>query len=194
MPGDLQKTGSGRPFAKRLQGAAIFLSIIAFLLGLGWISIAGLELMLTPLGSFEEFVLAQNLPPRETLTVVDGRVVSLGEYVSNRRPHLKPKIEYSVDGKIYSVRTVMAYAPHSFPYQQSQTVPVLYLPNEPERAWLKWEYDDLIGEYESAVAEPLISKISRIYNYAALGIFGLCALLLTINLFFPFVRYFVKGK
>ena len=194
MTGDPQNKQPRKTFGERLKGSLIFLAIIAFLLGLGWVFVWWLALVFSPPGSYEEHLLAQNLPPRDALAVTDGRVVEMGYYSSRRTQFVKPKIEYTVAGKTYRAAAINAYASDLFPFRLSQTAQVLYVPAEPERAWQKWEYDQLIDEYEDAKAGPLILRVKTIYNYIAVGILALCALLLTINLFVPFVRYFIKGK
>jgi hypothetical protein len=193
MRDTLQKTSARKPFRKRLKGSAIIFLIISFLLGLGWFLLAWSAVLLTPNGNYDEHLRAQNLPLRETLSVAEGRVVDMGYYVSRRRQFVKPKVEYAVDGKNYRAETIDGYAPDLFPFKQFQTAEVLYLPNQPEKAWQKWEYDKLIGDYENAVAVPLIFKVKTIYYYLAFGIIALSGLFLSVNLFVPLIR-FIKGE
>lgn len=193
MSDDLQNTAARKPFGKRLQGSLIILAIIAFLLALGWVFVWWLSVLLTPVDSYEEHLRAQDLPPRESLSVAEGRVVDMGYYVSRRRQFVKPKVEFAVEGKTFRAETVNGYAPELFPFQQFQPAPVLYLPAQPERAWQKWEYERLIGAYENARAAPLILRVKTIYNYTATGMIALCALILTVNLFIP-LRSLFKGS
>lgn len=194
MPVNSLTTNRSKTFGQRAKGAAVVFLLICFLLGLGWLFIWFLAKEWSPPGSYEEFVLAQDFPPREALSVADGRVVDMGYYSHRGFSYAKPKIEYTVDAKTYRVTTIKGYSPDLVPFkQQSETAPVMYLTAQPERAWQKWEYEQLIAEYKAARAEPLILRVKTFYNYLAGGITALCALLLTINLFVPFVRYFIKG-
>lgn len=193
MPKNLRKTSPPKSFGQRAKGAAFIFLLICFLLGLGWLFIWFLAAEWSPRGSYEEFLLAQDFPPREILSVANGRVVDMGYYSQRGFSYAKPRIEYTVDGKTHSVTTLKGYSPDLVSLKEAATAPVLYLPAQPERAWQKWEYDQLIVEYEDARAAPPILRVKTFYNYLAGGIIALCALLLTINLFFPFVRYFMKG-
>lgn len=193
MPKNLRTTNPSKTFAQRAKGAAFVWLLICFLLGVGWVFIRFLANQWSPPGSYEEFVLAQDFPPREALSVADGRVVDMGAYSHRGFSYAKPKIEYEVAGKTYRVTTLKGYSPDLVPFRQAETARVLYLTAQPERAWQKWEYDELIAEYKAARAEPLMVRVRTIYNYLAGGIIAFCALLLTINLFVPFVRYFVRG-
>jgi hypothetical protein len=194
MPENLQKATRSKTFGQRAKGAAFVFLLICFLLGLGWLFIWFLASQWSSPGSYEEFVLGQDFPPREKLAVADGRVVNMG-YNSNRGfSYVKPKIEYAVGGKTFGVTTLKSYSPDLFPYKEGDGAPVLYLPAQPERAWQQWEYDQLIIEYKAARRAPPIRRVKTFYNYLAVGIAALSAALLTLNLFFPFVRYFVKER
>lgn len=194
MQDDFQQKTARKPFGKRLQGSAIILLIIAFLLGLGWSFIALFSVLLTPIDSYEENLRSLNLPPRETLSTADGRVADMGFYVSGRRQYLKPKVEFVVEGKMYRAETINGYAPELYPFKQFQTAQVFYLPNQPEKSWQRWEYENLIGEYENAKAVPLIVRVKTIYNYLAFGLIVLTVLLLTVNLFVPLRSLFKSVK
>lgn len=194
MPKNLRKTDLPKSFAERARGAAAIFVLICFLLGVGWAFIWFLAAEWSTPDSYEEFLLAQEFPPREMLSVTDGRVVDMGYYSQRGFSYAKPKIEYTVDGKTYRVASVKGYSPDLVSFKENATEPILYLTAQPARAWQKWEYDELFAEYRNARAEPLILRVRRIYNYLAGGMLALCALLLTINLFVPFMRYFIKGK
>lgn len=193
MPKNLRQADPPKSFAERAKGAAFIFLLICFLLGVGWVFIWFLAKEWSPPGSYEEFLLAQDFPPRETLSVADGRVVDMGSYSHRGFQYVKPKIEYTVNGKNYSVTAIKGYSPDLVSFKQAETARVLYLTRQPERAWQKWEYDELIAEYQAARAEPPILRVKTFYNYLAGGIIALCALLLTLNLFVPFVQYFMKG-
>jgi len=194
MPENSLATDRSKTFGQRAKGAAVVFLLICFLLGLGWLFIWFLASQWSSPGSYEEFLLAQDFPARELLSMTTGRVVDMGYYSQRGFQYAKPKIEYTIDAKTYRVTTIKGYSPDLVPFkQQSETAPVLYLTAQPERSWQKWEYDQLFEEYRAARAEPLILRVKTFYNYLAGGVIALCALLLTINLFVPFVRYFIKG-
>lgn len=184
MSKDKQSLPLQSPFKNRLRGSIIVFLLVFVLFGSIGVSLFFLSATDTPNWT-DEVLLKENLPPRQTLLVKAGLITKFNYSGSRRGTFVNPTIEYEVDGKKYQINTIGSYDNNQFPFNQNQTVEVLYVPNQPEKAWLVWEYDQIIGQSESAKSPPLITRVSRVYNYTTLALLSLFGLFLLINLFFP---------
>lgn len=187
MPEELKKTSSQKTFKQRLFGSIIVFLLVFILFGSIGLFLFFLSATKTT-NWLDKELLKEDFPPRQTLLVKDGIITKLSYRGDRRGTFVNPTIEYEIEGKKYQIRTIADYDNNQFPFSQNQTVEVLYVPAQPEKAWLAWEYDRVIGDYESAKAPPLITRVSRIYNYIALALLSLFGLFLLINLFFPLFR------
>lgn len=70
------------------------------------------------------------------------------------------------------------------PLSDGQSVEVVFVANSPDKAWLKWEYDEVMAEYNSVWLKAY-DAIAPIYNYLAAAIILFTALFFTVNLYFP---------
>jgi len=179
-----------QPFATRLYASVVFLLIEALLLG-GF----GLVLMLVP-GREARLLaarVASGLPPREALSYVEGRVLHVARHNSRRRTFLRPEVEFTVGGTTYRTRTKASYSP-TVPFQAGQAAAVLYVPDDPQRAWLVWEYDRLTAEktaFHAALASA-VDWIKARYLRFALVLLGVSAAVFFVNLFVPVFKPFAR--
>jgi hypothetical protein len=177
-----------KPFPKRLLSSIIIWLIIAFVLG----TIGFFIWLLPQRGEFE--LRGEKLPPLSELTLVEGKITFLGYYTSRSTQLVRPTIEFQVAGEKHQFKTIDSYSMRIFPFETNQKVEVLILSNDPAKAWLKWEYERLIENYESFGILRLGEVIKGSYFYVFSAILSLSGLILLINLFVPMLRIFVRDK
>jgi len=185
---DTEKIRDRKPFKTRLISSMIIWLIIAFIVG----NIGFFAWMMPKRGEFE--LRGAKLPPLAELTLAEGNIINMGYYISRRTQFINPTIEFQSKGRSYQFRAVDAYQPHLFPFQQNQKVEVLFVANEPEKAWLKWEYERLTENYQGFSVLLLGETIWAYYFYFASILLGLSGLILIINLFVPIFRFLPINK
>ena len=95
-----------------------------------------------------------------------------------------PVFEFEAGGRSYQNRTLRSYWCGDLPFSSGQSVDIVFVESSPEKAWLKWEYDDLRAE-SSSLWVRAYDAIGPVYNYFAAAIVLLSGLILAINLFVP---------
>jgi hypothetical protein len=144
-------------FGARLMVSAVILLIIGFILGSFWFI-----LLIT--GDGRGDLLGSGLPPRTTLTEVEGKVIAVNTYSSIKsnvpRTFYIPVVEYTVNNTTHQLRSVNSYNPS--PLKQGEVALVLYTPSDPAKAWQKWEYDKLLNEYNNIGVGDIIRIVPGI--------------------------------
>jgi len=174
-----------KPLAFRLKASALLLLIEGLLL-----AIVGFFVVAVPPPRWQPWDAAAGarLPPRDSLSVAEGRVLELAYHVARRRQYVRPTVGFRVEGRDYQVRTLASYQPSLLPFRGTdQPARVLYRPGRPQEAWIEWEYDALVAAKDgtSSRLAALVESAKAGYARLALGVWGLSALLLAVTLFVP---------
>jgi hypothetical protein len=172
-----------RPLASRVKAAAALLLVEGLFLG-----IVGAFFVWLPSPDWRPWTaqMGARLPPKSSLTRVEGRVVAIERH-STRRSHFeRPKVEFSVAGQPYHVRAVSSYSTGLQPFvNHDQPASVLYSPARPQEAWLEWEYDRFIASMDSTPAKmaDFLERAKAGYWRFALWVLGLSVLVFAVLLF-----------
>lgn len=119
------------------------------------------------------------------LNSTQGKITKVSYHSDSRRgTFVTPTLEFETGGHLYRTTTVRSYSVRELPFSDGQHVEVAFLASEPAKAWLKWEYDELMAEYNS-LSVRAYDSIGPIYNYLTAAIVLFSALFLTVNLFVP---------
>lgn len=119
------------------------------------------------------------------LTSTEGNIEKINYRGTTRRgTFVNPAIVFQHNGKTYQTATMQWYKDTYFPYSRGQNVEVVFVTDEPEKAWLRWEYNAKLAEYNGFFvrADELIKPV---YNYLAVGIIILSGLFFLVALFVP---------
>lgn len=123
--------------------------------------------------------------PDSGLTLTEGTITSISYRSDGRRgTFATPKFEFETGGRLYRTTTARSYSMRDLPLSDGQSVEVVFVANSPDKAWLKWEYDEVMAEYNSVWLKAY-DAIAPIYNYLAAAIILFTALFFTVNLYFP---------
>ncbi len=184
MPKELKPSEPRNPFFNRAVVSVLIFLCVVFLFGSFWA-----VSLLVPDGKSE--LQGAKLPPRNTLLEIQGQVVNIEYSVGSRqRQFTRPIVAYKVADTSYRIGTINVYSPDLQPFKTDQPAIILYTPAEPKTAWIKWEYERLLDEFNT----PMVGDILKTgISFLALGAIGLTGLLLLINLFVPLTG-FIKWK
>jgi hypothetical protein len=172
-----KESSTRKPFKTRLYASFFIWLIIVFL-------VASFGFIINSKTERRNELLGAQLPTTG-LTLTVGKITKISYNNHPRRgTFVIPSVEFEQDGKIYQTTTARSYAMREFPYVDGQSVEVVFVASEPGKAWLKWEYDDLMTEYNSFFVRAY-DAVGPIYNYLAAAIMFLTALFFTVNLFVP---------
>ena len=127
--------------------------------------------------------------PDSGLTLAQGKITGISYRGDGRRgTFATPMFEFETGGRFYRTKTVRSYSIRELPLSDGQNVEVVFVDGDPDKAWLKWEYDDLMAEYNSFWVKAY-DAIGPTYNYLAATIILLTALCFTVNLFVPLLGF-----
>jgi hypothetical protein len=182
----MKESPARKPFKTRLL-ASLF---IWLLIGVA-LAFIGLIIWLIP-GRDEYQMRGANLPPLSELVTTEGKLVESGHRFSGggRNAYSAAKIEFQTGGQTFQFRTLDGYGPNALPFKPGQTVEVLYSRGEPEKAWLKWEYDQIMDHYTGFSKGLMAEKMRGFYLSCALVMMLISGLFFLINLFFPLLGRF----
>ena len=123
--------------------------------------------------------------PVAGISTVEGKIIRISYGSDPRRgTFATPSFEFETDGKMFRATALRGYSIRDLPFGDEQKVPVVFATDDPTRAWLKWEYDNLLTEYNSFSARAY-DAIEPVYNYLAGAVVVAVGAFLFVNLFTP---------